>query len=384
MHIAQAIIYGVGIIAGHTAICVTVLNRIQGVGISHGEERVLKRLLYLFAASMLGYIAYTFIASRGQVLINLHELDPSYFDLCLYWIMFLAVFRPLQVLRDRCRAYWRLEESEVINIPTENHREWAGVTRFPHWPSYKWNQVLSLEVNRKSVLVDDLPDALDGLTITHVSDFHLVGVPAKPFFQWVTEQVNKLESDLICVSGDIVDAAKCVDWFANIFGEMQAPYGKYFVLGNHDIRKLERSSLIATLEALQMQWVGDASHIIDVKGESVRVCGTEMPWADSHPVIDLDLDVAFSIAVMHSPDPISWARRSNVDLALAGHLHGGQIRLPMVGPVVSPSLHGVRMASGVYRRGSTMLHVSRGLSGLQPIRWRCRPEITQLVIRNRS
>jgi len=384
MHIAQAVIYGVGIIAGHTAICVTVLNRIQAVGISHGEERVLKRVLYLFAASMLGYIVYTFIASHGQVLVNLHDMDPSYVDLCLYWIMFLGVFRPLQVLRDRCGAYWRLDESEVIDIPTEKHDEWAGATRFPHWPSYKWNQVLSLEVNRKSVLVDGLPAALNGLTITHVSDFHLVGVPGKPFFQWVTEQVNKLQSDLICVSGDIVDAPDCVDWLADIFGEMQARYGKFFVLGNHDIRKLERSDLIARLEALEMQWVGDASHIIDVDGESVRVCGTEMPWAESHPVIDLDREVALSIAVMHSPDPISWARRSNVDLALAGHLHGGQIRLPMVGPVVSPSLHGVRMASGVYRRGSTMLHVSRGLSGLQPIRWRCRPEITQLVIRNRS
>lgn len=384
MHIAQAVIYGVGIIAGHTAICVTVLNRIQGVGISHSEERVLKRVLYLFAASMLGYIAYTFIASQGQVLLNLHEMAPNYFDLCLYWIMFLAVFRPLQVLRDRCEAYWCLDESEVIHVPTKDRRDWVGESRFPHWPRFKWNQVLSLEVNHKSVYMDGLPEALEGMTITHISDLHLVGVPGKPFFQWVTQQVNRLESDLICVSGDIVDAPDCAEWLADIFGEMRAPHGKYFVLGNHDIRKLERSELISTLEDLDMQWVGSANHVLDVNGEAVRVCGTEMPWADSNPEIDLEQEVSFSIAVMHSPDPINWARKSGVDLALAGHLHGGQIRLPMIGPVVSPSLHGVRMASGVYRRGSTLLHVSRGISGLQPIRWRCRPEITQLVIRNRS
>ena len=384
MHIAQAVIYGAGIIAGHTAICVTVLNRIQGIGISHGEERVLKRVLYLFAASMLGYIAYIFIASHGQVLAKLHQTAPTYFNLCLYWIMFLAVFRPLQVLRDRCVKDWRLEKSEVLHVPIEDQYEWAGATRFPHWPRYKWNQVLSLEVNQKNVFVDDLPESLDGMTITHISDFHLVGIPGKPFFQWVTQQVNKLESDLICVSGDIIDSPECVEWLSDIFGEMKAPHGKYFVLGNHDIRKLERSELISTLESLDMKWVGGTSQVIDVNGEPVRICGTEMPWADSNPEIALDREVSFSIAVIHSPDPINWVRQIDVELALAGHLHGGQIRLPVIGPVVSPSIHGVRMASGVYRRGSTMLHVSRGISGLQPIRWRCRPEITQLVIRQRS
>jgi len=384
MHIAQAVIYGAGIIAGHTAICVTVLNRIQGIGISHGEERVLKRVLYLFAASMLGYIAYIFIASHGQVLAKLHQTAPTYFNLCLYWIMFLAVFRPLQVLRDRCAKDWRLEKSEVLHVPIEDQYEWAGATRFPHWPRYKWNQVLSLEVNQKNVFVDDLPESLDGMTITHISDFHLVGIPGKPFFQWVTQQVNKLESDLICVSGDIIDSPECVEWLSDIFGEMKAPHGKYFVLGNHDIRKLERSELISTLESLDMKWVGGTSQVIDVNGEPVRICGTEMPWADSNPEIALDREVSFSIAVIHSPDPINWVRQIDVELALAGHLHGGQIRLPLIGPVVSPSIHGVRMASGVYRRGSTMLHVSRGISGLQPIRWRCRPEITQLVIRQRS
>jgi uncharacterized protein len=62
---------------------------------------------------------------------------------------------------------------------------------------------------------------------------------------------------------------------------------------------------------------------------------------------------------------------------LAGHTHGGQIRLPVVGPVFSPSRFGVRYASGTFFRAPTLMHVSRGLSGTRPLRFNCRPELAQ-------
>ena len=70
----------------------------------------------------------------------------------------------------------------------------------------------------------------------------------------------------------------------------------------------------------------------------------------------------------------------DVDLMLAGHLHGGQIRLPWIGPILSPSRQGVRYASGVFQSPPTTLHVSRGLSGELPIRLNCPPEVTELVL----
>jgi predicted MPP superfamily phosphohydrolase len=69
-----------------------------------------------------------------------------------------------------------------------------------------------------------------------------------------------------------------------------------------------------------------------------------------------------------------------VDLALAGHTHGGQVQLPILGVVASPSLHGTRYACGVFRRGNTVMHVSRGLGGETPFRWRCPPEIALLEL----
>jgi hypothetical protein len=89
----------------------------------------------------------------------------------------------------------------------------------------------------------------------------------------------------------------------------------------------------------------------------------------------------FRIAVAHSPDQFGWARYYDFDLMLAGHTHGGQIRFPLIGPVFSPSHHGVRYAAGTFYQPPTLMHVSRGLSGTRPLRFNCPPELARLNLR---
>jgi uncharacterized protein len=85
-------------------------------------------------------------------------------------------------------------------------------------------------------------------------------------------------------------------------------------------------------------------------------------------------------ALSHSPDQIEWAQSNDVDLLLAGHLHGGQIRIPIIGPILAPSRRGVEYSSGVFLIPPTIMHVSRGISGEVPIRMNCPPEVTKLVL----
>ena len=66
---------------------------------------------------------------------------------------------------------------------------------------------------------------------------------------------------------------------------------------------------------------------------------------------------------------------------LSGHNHGGQIKLPIIGPFLAPSLYGVRFTDGVFHLAPTSLHVSRGVSGRHPLRIRCRPEVTLLHLK---
>ena len=85
----------------------------------------------------------------------------------------------------------------------------------------------------------------------------------------------------------------------------------------------------------------------------------------------------------HGPRTAERLRHLGRPLAcLSGHTHGGQIVLPVVGPVYAPSLFGCRYPAGVFSHWTTVMHVSRGLAGVHPIRFGARPEITRLVIRS--
>ncbi len=137
-----------------------------------------------------------------------------------------------------------------------------------------------------------------------------------------------------------------------------------------------------------------ACGLIDLGGRWMEVeagvhrlvlAGNELPWFS--PAADLSGAPAASIdggpprvLLAHGPDQISWARSQQCDLMLAGHNHGGQVCLPVLGPIFSPSLKGVRYAGGLYQEGQTLLHVSRGVSAEIPLRMRCMPEIVTLIL----
>jgi predicted MPP superfamily phosphohydrolase len=108
--------------------------------------------------------------------------------------------------------------------------------------------------------------------------------------------------------------------------------------------------------------------------------GNEYPWFD-RPRLPAADEQTFRLLLSHSPDQIWWARRHQVQLMLAGHTHGGQGRLPLIGPILGPSFHGSRFAAGDFFKSPTTMHVSRGLSGTHLIRIHCRPELSLITLR---
>jgi len=108
--------------------------------------------------------------------------------------------------------------------------------------------------------------------------------------------------------------------------------------------------------------------------------GNEHPWF-KRPELETD-NSELRLLLSHSPDQIWWARKHGVTLMLAGHTHGGQGRLPLAGPILGPSLHGSRFASGDFYLPPTTMHVTRGLCGTHLIRINCRPELSLLTLRS--
>jgi predicted MPP superfamily phosphohydrolase len=132
--------------------------------------------------------------------------------------------------------------------------------------------------------------------------------------------------------------------------------------------------------------VGGRCVKLDMNGTMVVLGGNELPWykpaADFGGDAKLDVNApTFRLLLAHSPDQFGWAVQRNVHLMLAGHLHGGQICFPLLGAITSPSIHGVRYVGGVHRERGTVMHVSRGVSSLMPLRVNCPPEIAVLTLR---
>jgi len=192
-----------------------------------------------------------------------------------------------------------------------------------------------------------------------LTDLHFSGRLQRRYFEEIIRHTNELQSDIIAVTGDIVDKAPCIDWLPHTLGQLKAPLGVYFILGNHDLR-VDASVVRKTLCDAGLIDMGGRWTVIDVRGEQLLLAGNEL--------------------LAHTPDQFSWARQNGFDLLLAGHNHGGQFQFPPIGPFVAPSRFGVKYAAGTFYQQPTVMHVSRGISALVPIRFNCRPEVTGIEL----
>lgn len=242
------------------------------------------------------------------------------------------------------------------------------------------NEQFKLEVSTKEYAFRRLPAEWDGLSIVHLADLHFRGGVARSYFEAVCEQAAALKPDLFVFTGDLLDEQNRLEWLPETLGRLQAPMGQYFILGNHDWY-LAPEATRREFERLGWIDVSSRSHELTIArfASKITIAGDETPWLGHHPEL---IENPFKILVSHSPDNIAWAREQDIDLMLAGHTHGGQIRLPVLGPIYSPSLYGVRYSSGVFWENPTLMYVSRGISGREPIRYGCLPELTKLVLRS--
>ena len=380
-------LYALGTL-GHVSVCVTALNRVQGSIADHLVEKTLKVGVYVWA--LVGLCLPMVLMSRAEALempwaIVAGQLRTSwgYFTLATAWLALTGIKRLLQIQLDRCPDAWKLLEAKILRLDEEVGVSFRRESERRAWVSVPGNEVGQLDVNRKALKLTQLPKRLDGLTITHFSDLHITGAIVRPYFERLKEEILRLDSDLVILTGDILDDRNKVKWVTELVSEIQARVGCFFVLGNHDVRYGQDQTLRKEIVRCGWHDLGGRSIDLEVHGEPVLLAGNELPWIGGVPDCR-SAKSAFSICAVHTPDQWPWGRRQGFDMILAGHTHGGQIRLPLLGPIICPSLHGVRYASGVFETDDTLLHVSRGISGLQPLRWRCRPELTQLVLNRRK
>lgn len=370
---------------GHALLWTEAVSRMHGL---KGPRRVIKALTVLSVSAFvaLPVVAAWRMGSAGEGGVDLFHVGgalEAYAKVCAALGAAGLLIKPwIEWRRHDRRALieWTSEPRDVAKAVggaplVGAYANWLG--RLPG------NEATLLSIDRKRLALPRLPPALDGLTIAHLSDLHMTGRIGREYYEYVARAVNDLRPDVIAITGDIVENEACLPWLAESLGRLCAPLGVYFILGNHD-QFIDPDRTRAVLgdqgfSCLSGRWVR-----AEWNGVAVLLGGNELPWMPAAPLERLaprrPAGGEFRLALCHTPDQFAWCQRVDADLALAGHTHGGQVQLPLLGVVLSPSTHGSRYACGVFRRESTVLHVTRGLGGQTPLRWRCRPEIALIEV----
>jgi predicted MPP superfamily phosphohydrolase len=233
------------------------------------------------------------------------------------------------------------------------------------------------------------------LTILHLSDLHFVRRDRKK----ARFLASLPRADVTIVTGDFLAEPEAVETAVGTIREVRGRLASWFVLGSNDHyvpkplnyfkyfvkrrkrRFAKRGRVEDLIEGLTNDgWVDltNVRELVDVDGVPIELLGLDdahLRWQDLRVV-----------AVMHSPDSAPESAALGYDLLVAGHTHGGQVCVPGFGALVTNSSMPPRLAAGLIRMGTAILHTSPGLgtSKYAPFRFACRPEATLLELSVRT
>lgn len=225
-----------------------------------------------------------------------------------------------------------------------------------------------------------LPEAFDGLRITLLTDVH-GSKRTKPLVEAVAES----EPDLIAVSGDLVDEFSDLSMLEPLLTGLAEIAPVYYVTGNHEWARKDTETVLKTIAACGVTVLRNETVLLTRDEQSVMLVGIEdkNAYADMKTpaqVMEQVPQETFSLVLYHRNDSLDLWAELQADAVLAGHGHGGLVRLPFVG-----GLLGVDRTlfpddcEGLYEKNGTVLAVSRGAGGARL--WN-RPHIPTIVLRS--
>jgi uncharacterized protein len=240
-----------------------------------------------------------------------------------------------------------------------------------------------LTVEHQPIVLRKLPKEFDGFRIVQLSDVHHGPFSSTEQIERAVQTANRLRPDIIALTGDYISrerhyAAPC----AEMLGRLEAKYGVYAVLGNHDhwtdaalITDLFRAEGITVL-------INQGVHF-EHRGASFWLAGVDDTMVGLE---DIPLALAgarreeMKLLLAHNPIVLRRAARAGVDLVLSGHTHGGQVALRSERSASGRPRR--RLLKGLGRQGNTQIYVNRGLGTvILPVRYGCPPEVSLLELR---
>jgi len=239
-----------------------------------------------------------------------------------------------------------------------------------------------IRIDQESI---DLGGKGNGLKVIVASDFHVGIFFSQAKLRRVVEKINTLDADLILIPGDFVFKLPIAKFseFAEL-EKIKLPLA--VVLGNHDYGRPRGTDvspeLMASLESDGIRVIDNQTWDLEVGGKKIKVVGLSDYYnnAADFRLLQKDSPDQLLISLTHNPDIVyQYPTRSEADITIAGHIHGGQVRIPWIYKSFIPSDYG--FVAGLYHIGEYPVFVSAGIGTvLLPMRFFCPPEINVLEL----
>ena len=228
-----------------------------------------------------------------------------------------------------------------------------------------------LKVKEYKVVNNKITDSYHGLKIIHLSDIHYNSTINEKELNNIVDKVNEIKPDIVVLTGDLIDERLSYDKdiIINCLSKIEAKLGKFAVSGNHDIPLDDYNYIIKesgftsldnkyeliyskTSEPIIISGIGYGDEDIGIKTEQYDKYISELKADDIKPI--------YSILLLHEPDTVDNLDLNKYDLVLAGHSHGGQVRIPFIGKLYTPE-GAKKYYDEYYKINNTDLYISSGL-----------------------
>lgn len=350
----------------------------------------------LFSIAVGGILAaYLLVVLTRRDVVTV-SVPTAIYAVVLLWGVF---FMPLLAIPSMVGwSVWSLfrhifvrKKKEIPSAGTWSRRKWLGTlaTAMPLLATFgtaaiSLPRLSRFRIRKLTLALDELPAALDGMRIAHVSDPHVGKFSSAKMRDEIVAATNALDADLVLFTGDLIDnTLHDLPVALGMMKRFKGKSGVFLIEGNHDLiespeafEKGVRASGIAMLR--------NEAATVQIRGVPVQVLG--VVWSSQEDDMADDMEVvaalrdptAFPILMIHHPHVFDHAVPHGFPLTLAGHSHGGQV---MLTPEFGAGSILFRYWSGLYRKAGRTLLVNNGVGNWFPLRVNAPAEIIHLTLR---
>lgn len=229
----------------------------------------------------------------------------------------------------------------------------------------------------------DVPEAFEGFRIAFISDLHYKSLFKEQGLNSLVNLLIAQKADVLLMGGDYQEGCEYVEPLFAALSRVKTPMGTYGVMGNNDYERCH-DDIVCTMEHYGMRVLEHKVDTLRKDGQQILIAGVRNPFDLARNGVSPSLALSpkdFVILLVHTPDYIEDVSIANTDLALAGHTHGGQVRIFGVAPIL-PSHYGNRFVTGLaYNSAKIPLIVTNGIGTSQvPIRIGAPAEIVMITL----